>query len=177
MFDKQNKNTKWADAIAKEMKGLERLSVFIFKPPNFMCKKSDGWQYAPMHMIFDIKQQDMRYKARLVMGGNVVDSSKYSTFSSTIENLSVKLLFLVAVQNGLDLMCGDIGNAFPTAPCAEKIWSTAGAEFGSRAGSTVVLKRALYGLKTASKSFHDFLGGTFERMGFRPSQADQDLWI
>ena len=119
-----------------------------------------------MHMIFDIKQQDMRYKARLVMGGNVVDSSKYSTFLSTIENLSVKLLFLIAVKNGLDLMCGNIGNAFPTAPCAEKIWSTAGAEFGSRAGSTVVLKRALYGLKTASKLFHDFLGGTFERMGF-----------
>ena len=124
--------------VAKEMKGLERLSVFIFKPPNFTCKKSDGWQYAPMHMIFDIKQQDMRYKARLVMGGNVVDPSKYSTFSSTIENLSVKLLFLVAVQNGLDLRCGDIRNAFPTAPCAEKIWSTAGAEFGPWASSTVV---------------------------------------
>jgi len=59
----------------------------------------------------------------------------------------------------------------------KKIWSAAGAEFGSQAGSIVVLKRALYGLKTASKSFHDFLGGTFERMGFRPSQADQDLWI
>ena len=72
-------------------------------------------------MVFDIKQQDMRYKARLVVGGNVIDSSKYSTYSSTIGNLSVKLLFLVAVQNGLDLMCGDIGNAFPTAPCGEKV--------------------------------------------------------
>ena len=43
MFDKQNKITEWADAIAKEMKGLERLSVFIFKSPKSMCKKSDGW--------------------------------------------------------------------------------------------------------------------------------------
>ena len=60
-------------------------------------------------------------KARIVVGGNVIDSSKYSTFSSTIANLSVRLLFLVAVQNGLELMCGDIGNAFPPAPCAEKI--------------------------------------------------------
>ena len=102
-------------------------------------------------MIFDIKQQDMRYKARLVMGRNVIDSPKYSTFLSTIENLSVKLLFLVAVQNGLDLMCGDIGNAFPTAPCAEKIWSTAGAEFGSWAGSTMVLKRAFVWFKNSIK--------------------------
>ena len=42
MFDKQNKNAKWADAIAKEMKGLKRLSVFIFKPPNFMLKSFMG---------------------------------------------------------------------------------------------------------------------------------------
>ena len=81
------------------------------------------------------------------------------------------------VQNSLDLICFNIGNAFPTAPCVEKIWFTAGAEFESQEDSTVVLKSALYGLKTASKLFHDFLGGTFERMGFRPSQADQDLWI
>ena len=32
-------------------------------------------------------------------------------------------------------------------------------------------------MKTASKSFHDFLGDTFKRMGFIPSRVDQDLWI
>jgi hypothetical protein len=66
---------------------------------------------------------------------------------------------LDASQNQLELMVGDVGNAFPTAPCAEKIWSMAGPEFQhqGREGSKVILKRALYGLKTASRSFHEFL--------------------
>lgn len=71
-------------------------------------------------MIFDIKQQDMRYKARLVVGGHVIDSSDYTTYSSIIENISVRLLFLAAAHQGLGIMTGDIVNAFPAAPCAEK---------------------------------------------------------
>ena len=55
-------------------------------------------------------------------------------------------------------MVGDVGNGFPTAPCAETIWTTAGSEFRHQGteGSKVILKRALYGLKTASRSFHEF---------------------
>ena len=176
LFDKQNKNTLWADAIFKEMCGLRRLNVFKFHAPNHKCDRKEGWQFAPMHMIFDIKQQDMRYKARLVVGGHVIDSSDYTTYSSVIENISVRLLFLAAAHQGLGIMTGDIGNAFPTAPCAEKVWSKCGPEFGSQEGAIVTLQRALYGLKTASRSFHEFFGDTLRRMGFVPTRADQDLW-
>jgi hypothetical protein len=68
-FDRQNKTTLWADAIFKEMCGLRRLNVCKFHAPNHKCDQKDGWQFAPMHMIFDVKQQDMRYKAWLVVGG------------------------------------------------------------------------------------------------------------
>jgi hypothetical protein len=34
LFDKQNKNTLWVDAIYKEMSGLRRLNVFKFHAPN-----------------------------------------------------------------------------------------------------------------------------------------------
>jgi hypothetical protein len=177
LFDWENGNTHWADAIYKEMEGLKRLNVFQLHAPNHRCHKSDGWQFAPMHMIFDVKQQDMRYKARLVMGGHVIDSSAYNTYSLVIENLSVRLVFLAAAHQGLDIMTGDIANAFPTAPCAEKVWSKCGPEFGAQEGSIVILKRALYGLKTASRSYHEFFGDTLRRMGFQPTRADQDLWF
>ena len=157
LFDKMNGDSKWAEAIKKEMDALARLHCFKFMPPNHKLNKSDGWQFAPLHMIFEIKQQDLRHKARFVVGGHVVDASQYVTYSSTIQNISVRLLMLVAVQNGLDLMAGDIGNAFPTAPCTEKVWSVAGPEFGDRQGSVVILQRALYGLKTSSRAFHEFL--------------------
>ena len=73
-------------------------------------------------------------------------------------------------------MTGDISNAFCTAPIAEKVYSRAGPEFGDQAGCIVVLKRALYGLKTASRSFHEFFADCLMRMGFTPTRADPDLW-
>jgi hypothetical protein len=177
LFDKKNKNTNWADAIAKEMTAPNRLDVFEYKSPSYTCSKSDGWQYTPMHMMFDIKQQYLRHKARLLCGGHMIDSLGHATYSSTIKDISVRLLMIIATQNSLDMMVGNIGNPFPTAPCAEKIWTNAGPEFGNRAGSKIILKRALYGLKTASRSFHEFFGDCLRSMGFQPSRADQDLWL
>lgn len=179
VYDRQNGNTRWAEAIAKEMNALHRLDCFEFVDPSRKFTRDEGWQFAPMRMIFDIKQEDLRHKARFVVGGHVVDSSSHTTYSSTISDISVRLLMLVAAQNKLELMVGDVGNAFPTAPCAEKIWSSAGAEFKfqGKEGSKVILKRALYGLKTASRSFHEFFGDKLRRMGFTCTRADQDLWI
>jgi hypothetical protein len=79
---------KWGIAIAKEMDGLELLCVFDYHDPvKTRFKRSEGWQFAPMHMIFDVKA-DGRYKARLCVGGNVLDCDDYTTFSSTIQDIS-----------------------------------------------------------------------------------------
>eukprot|EP00957_Ditylum_brightwellii_P008221 621974-Ditylum_brightwellii.AAC.1 len=92
-----------------------------------------------MHMIFDIKH-DLQRKARFVVGGHVIDSSDHNTNSSTVKDILVRLMMLIAVNNNIGMMSGDIGNAFCTAPCDKKIRSTAGDEFGERKGATVVLK-------------------------------------
>lgn len=176
LYDTTNNNTLWSDAIAKEMTSLLKLNVFKFHSSTHKCSKHEGWSFAPMHMIFDIKREDLRYKARLVIGGHVIDSSSHNTYSSTVQDISVRLLQLVALQNQLHIMTGDISNAFCTAPVAEKIYSRAGPEFGDRAGCIVELKRALYGLKTASRSFHEFFAECLMRMGFKPTRADPDLW-
>ena len=80
------------------------------------------------------------------------------------------------MDNNLDIMTGDVSNAFPTAPCAEKVWTVAGPEFGRNKGRIVEIIPALYGLATVIRSFHEFLGDTLRRMGFNTSRADQDLW-
>jgi len=150
--------------------------VFSFKPASHVCSKSDGWSYALMYMTFDMKREDLRHKSRLVVGGHVIDSSKHNTYSSTVQDLSVRLLQLIAIRNGLSIMTGDISHAFCTAPIAEKIYTRAGPEFGAQQGCLLILKRALYGLKTASRSFHEFFADCLLRMGFTPTRADPDLW-
>ena len=63
-----------------------------------------------MHVVFDVKQQDLRHKARLVVCGHVVDSTEHTTYSSTIKYVSARLILLMAVNNGLGIMSGYIGN-------------------------------------------------------------------
>ena len=59
------------------MTALKSLGVFQLYPPKTKFEKKDGWKYTTMHMIFDAKQQVLQHKARLVVGGNVVDSMEH----------------------------------------------------------------------------------------------------
>ena len=61
-------------------------------------------------MIFVVNQQDFIHKARLVIGGHVVGYNDYTIYSSTIKSVSVRLMILINVKNGLGLINGDIGN-------------------------------------------------------------------
>ena len=74
-------------------------------------------------------------------------------------------------------MASDIGNALCTYPCAGKLWSWCGTEFGPRCAEVVAIKQDLYGLKTALNSFHKYFGDFLRDLGFAPSRANQDLCI
>ena len=86
-----------------------------------------------------------------MVGGHVMCSMEHTTYSYTTKYVPVRLMLFIFLKNGLGPMDGDIENSLCMDPCAENIWSSCGAEFGPICGSLVVLKRALYGLKTSSK--------------------------
>ena len=77
-------------------------------------------------MIFDIKQEDLRRKARLVAGGHVVESSMYESYSSVVQQRSIRLLETIALNESLSFVTGDIGNAFVHADTKEKVYTIAG---------------------------------------------------
>ena len=156
---------------------LERIDVFQFYPPETKFENKYCCQYKPMYMFFGLKRQDLCHKARLVVGVHVVDSTEHTTYSSTIKNVSVRIMLLIAVKNGLELMDGDIGNSLCMAPCAENSWSCCAADSGNRFGGVVVLKQALCVLNIESNSFHKYFGDFIRYVGFTSSIIDQDLWI
>jgi hypothetical protein len=47
-----------------------------------------------------------------------------------VKGISVRFLDLIVHRDGLRTLCDNIGNAFITADCLEKIYSIAGPEFG-----------------------------------------------
>ena len=91
---------------------------------------------------------------------------------------SVRLFFLLAALNDLNILSADIQNAYLSAPVKEKLYTIAGKEFGPMmAGRPVLIVRALYGLRSSGKSFRDHLAMHLREMGFVGSRADPDFWM
>ena len=173
-IDTANGNHMWRDAIDKEMENVK----VAFKLMGEEDEVPPGYQQMTCHMIFDIKlSEGFRRKARMVAGGHQVDTPAYMTYSSVVSRETVRIVLTLAALNDLEVKAADIQNAFLTAPCAEKIWTILGVEFGPDAGKRAIIVRALYGLAASGKSFGDHLANCLTHMGYRPCHADPDLWM
>jgi hypothetical protein len=130
-------------------------------------------------MIFDIKLgENFRRKARFVAGGHVTEKDPELSYSSVVSRDSVRICLMLAALNGLDVMSADIQNAYLTANCREKVYTRAGPEFGEgQKGKIFIIRKAVYGLRSSGASFWSKLRGRLHEMGFRPTQADHDVWI
>ncbi|KAI2502057.1 Reverse transcriptase (RNA-dependent DNA polymerase) [Fragilaria crotonensis] len=139
-IDKETGTDFWWQAIQKEMKKV--MAAFEFDdaltPEQVRSGKSIyvGFQEISCHIIFDVKM-DLTRKARFVAGGHVTETPASITYSSVVSRDSVRIAFLVAALNDLDIIACDVGNAYLNAPCREKIWFVAGPEFGSRQGTVI----------------------------------------
>ena len=78
-------------------------------------------------MIFDVKV-DLIRKSRLVIGGYVFDSSRHEAYASTMKYVSSRILITIAATNNVDVMTGDMGNAYLNSNTKEKIYNRAGPE-------------------------------------------------
>ncbi len=116
-------------------------------------------------------------KARLVANGNETDAPATLTYSKVVSRELVRIALLNASLNKLEVLACDIQNAYLTADCREKIYFIAGTEFGSEAGSTMIIKKALYGLKSSGAAFRAHLAETFYDINYQPTRGDPDVWI
>lgn len=130
LLDKINGDSKWHDAMQKELKSLESLGVWKFHHRHH--KILSKCQRAPLRMMFDVKKEDLRRKARLVVGSHRTDASHQESFSSVVQSMSLRVLLTMAKekQNNFKIMSGGAGNAFSRAPAMEKVCAVAGEEFG-----------------------------------------------
>ena len=74
-------------------------------------------------------------------------------------------------------MVGNIGNAYLESFMNEKVVFTAGPEFKDLEGHTLVIVKALYGLRISGARFYEALASTLKKEGFIPCKADPDLWM
>ena len=65
------------------------------------------------------------------------------------------MLTFIAELNDLQIWCTDIGNAYLESLTREKVYIVAGPEFGDREGHTLIIVKALYGLKSSGLRWHE----------------------
>ena len=91
-----------------------------------------GYQCVPLHMVFGVKMEGFRCKARLVAGGHVTKPPATVTYASIVSRETVRIALTLAALNDLEVKVGDIMNAYITAPVTEKIWTVLGPESAQR---------------------------------------------
>jgi hypothetical protein len=118
--------------------------------PAFEFRNDDvmpvDYQHIDCHMVFDIK---------------ITLDCK---FACVVSRDSIRIAFLVVALNDLNVLSADVAGAFLNANTIEKVYTTAGKEFGpEKEGRPVLIVRALYGLWSQSftqmqlRGFHTML--------------------
>jgi hypothetical protein len=108
-------------------------------------------------MVFDVKYE-LRHKASLVAGGNWTVNDKEDIYPGVVRMDTVRIGFFLGELYGLSCCACDIGNAFLCRKIKEKVYITAGPEFGVNLhGKNLIIDKSLYGLNTSAGRFHEYL--------------------
>lgn len=175
-LDAKNGTTGWKDSIQLELDQIMSYEVFKVWPDDQPLPS--GYKRIPYHIVYDVKF-DGRLKSRLVAGGHMSEAvPKEESYSSVVSMEAMRLGFMLAKLNGLVACAGDVGNAFLYGTTREKVYIIAGPEFGPKLeGKRLIIDKALYGLKTSGARFHEHLSIQLQKLNFKPTKADPDLWM
>ena len=90
---------------------------------------------------------------------------------------TVRIALTISDLNNLEVKASNVMNAFLTAPCAKKIWTTLGPEFRDDVGKKAIIVQSLYGLKSAGARFGNHIEDCMCLLGYEPCRADPSLWF
>ncbi|CAI7849292.1 unnamed protein product [Closterium sp. NIES-54] len=121
------------------------------------------------------------FKARFVARGFSQQQGVhfFLTFSLTPKMTTLRVLLHVAAQRDYKLHSLDFGTAFLQGSLQEEIWLRRPPGFtGSfSVGTLWSLRRPVYGIRHASREWHDTLRTMLAALGFAPSSADPTLFL
>jgi hypothetical protein len=140
-----------------------------------------GKQALPSFFIFETKR-DGRYKAHLVAGGHRQRQGLdfEETYASVGSYRNMRIMMAIAAHEDLELRQFDVRTAFLNGWLKEEVCLRVPAGLEGQlgtAGKVLRLRRAIYGLRQASRAWNERLQGELARRGFAQSNADRSLWI
>ena len=118
---------------------------------------------------------NLRHKARLVIGGHVTKVDKLDKYAATTSLDGVKLKLYVTDRSGKTVVSSNIGSADLNSYTNEKIWTSLGSEFGEDVRRAQVIK-SLYGLINSAHAWYEIFTSAIRDFGFWPSKIMPCLW-
>ncbi len=173
-LDKLNGNLKWTESIKLEMVQLHEYDTFADKGLGY--EPGSDFQKIKVHLVFAVKH-DGRHKARLCANGNLTDELSESVYSGVVSLRGLRLVVFLAELNNQDVWATDIGNAYLEARTSEKVYIIAGPEFAELEGHTLVIFKALYGLRSSGKRWFERFAECLIEMKFMPCKVEGSVWM
>ena len=109
--------------------------------------------------------------------GHLTKEPMETVYSGVVSLRNLRLALFLAELNNLELSGADVGNAYLQALAKENLCIVGGPEFEELQGHVLVVYKALYGTRSGGACWHDILFDILHQMGFKPSKADQDIWM
>jgi hypothetical protein len=173
-LNKLHGNNKWQGTTKLEMDQLHEYNTFHNK--GIGTTPGEEFKKIRVHLVYACKH-DGRHKARLCANGNLTKKPINSVFSGVVSLKSLRTVIFLAEVNGLETWATDIGNAYLEAETSEKVCIIAGPKFGELEGPTLVIFKALYGLRSSGLRWLEKFSLCLRDMGFFASLADPCIWM
>mmetsp|Transcript_1849 Transcript_1849/g.3780 ORF Transcript_1849/g.3780 Transcript_1849/m.3780 type:complete len:320 (-) Transcript_1849:931-1890(-) len=121
---------------------------------------------------------DFTRKTCLVGDGHSTPTPSVSTYVGVVSRETVRIAFTYGTLNDLEVFAANIQNAYLQALCSQKCYTICGPEFGAKnTGKYAIVKRSIYGTKSAGVDFCNHLCDCMHHLGFESCLANPDLWM
>lgn len=169
--------SQWEEAEKLELSQLQENGTFT------SVKTHPGMWTLPLLWVYNKKRDAtgkvVKYKARLVVGGNrQVAGRDYNEKSAPVIRAST-LRVALAIGAKLDycLEQGDAKNAYTQAKIDREVFVTHPPGYGTKDDTCLQVLMALYGMVQSGYLFFEHNAAQLKKLGFEPSQADPCLYL
>ena len=107
----------------------------------------------------------------------MTDTPIESMYSGVVSVRRLWMVLFIAELNQLETWGADIRNAYLEATTKEKVYVIGDQGFGDLCGHTLIIHKALYGLKTSGKRWHERFVDVLRAEGFVMCKGDCEVWM
>jgi hypothetical protein len=122
-------------------------------------------------------EKDLCHKAFYVARGYLTDPPSLMTYSIAMSRESIRIAYLIAALSNLEVLAGDIQNAYLNAQNEEKLFFYTGKEWKADTCRPELIIRTLYGLKSRTLAWINIVSDVLANiLQYTLSLADPEVW-